>query len=158
MSHLILTSRAFRSIPSLPLKLAMVLLASSLNFLAHADETPSAGVIHIDHAKVAAGGTLLQTNNFKIMVLHRNAPGEVEIHEHDTDIFHVLEGSATFITGGKAVGIKTGAAGEARAKEIDGGEEHHLAKGDVIVIPRGVPHWFKEIDGTFRYYVVKVSK
>jgi glc operon protein GlcG len=45
-----------------------------------------------------------------------------------------------------------------RAKEIVGGEDHQLNKGDVIVIPNGIPHWFKEVNGTFLYYMVKVSK
>jgi len=82
----------------------------------------------------------------------------VEIHERDMDIFYILEGSATFVTGGKAKEPKTTGPGEIRAKEIVGGEDRHLVKGDVIVIPNGVPHWFKEVNGTFLYYVVKVTQ
>jgi hypothetical protein len=40
---------------------------------------------------------LLATNNFKILALRRNEPGEVEVHDRDTDIFYVLEGSAKFV-------------------------------------------------------------
>jgi quercetin dioxygenase-like cupin family protein len=61
------------------------------------------------------------------------------------------------VTGGNFTGAKTIAPGETRAQKINGGEEHKLTKGDIIVIPKGVPHWFKEIDGTFDYLVVKVS-
>jgi hypothetical protein len=50
------------------------------------------------------------------------------------------------------------APGEIRAPKIAGGEEHHLKKGDVIVIPAGVPHQFTAVDGTFLYFVVKVTK
>ena len=42
--------------------------------------------------------------------------------------------------------------------QLTGGEEHHLKKGDVIVIPNGVPHKFTEVSGTFLYFVVKVSQ
>src|SRR5262249_43454233 len=116
----------------------------------------------IDNEKVAAmfakGGFLLQTNNFKVLAGRRVAPGEVEIHEKDTDIFYVTEGSATFVTGGKASEHKTGSPGEIPAPELAGGEEHHLKKGDVIVIPNGVPHKFTEVSGTFLYFVVKVSQ
>ena len=39
---------------------------------------------------------------------------------------------------------------------IQGGEVRTLAKGDVIVVPNGTPHWFKEVSGALTYYVVKV--
>jgi mannose-6-phosphate isomerase-like protein (cupin superfamily) len=84
---------------------------------------------------------LLQTNYYKIMAGRRTGPGTVEIHEKDTDIFYIVEGTATFITGGKANEVKEKSPGEFGAKEILGGEVRHLAKGDVIVIPNGVPHW-----------------
>jgi glc operon protein GlcG len=119
-------------------------------------------VIHLDHEKVAAvfarGGPLLATNNFKVLALRRDAPGEVEIHDSDTDIIYVLEGSANFVTGGKAMEPRTTAPGETRAKSIADGEDRRLVKGDVMIIPNGVPHWFKEVSGPFLYYVVKVSK
>jgi quercetin dioxygenase-like cupin family protein len=42
--------------------------------------------------------------------------------------------------------------------DIQGGESHHLVKGDVIVVPAGIPHWFKEVPQSINYYVVKVLK
>ena len=124
-----------------------------------ADPAPPA-VVHIDHEKVTfeKGTKVLETGEFKIMTSRRTGPGLVEIHEHDTDIFHVIDGTAEFVTGGTVVGLKTGVNGESMGKEITGGETHHLTKGDVIVIPRGTPHWFKEVNGPFTYYVVKVTK
>lgn len=127
-----------------------------------ADRAEKSPIIHLDHQKVdavfAKGGPLLATNNFKVQAGRRTGPGEVEMHEHDTDIFYIIEGSATFITGGKVVDQRSDGPGEMRAKELVGGEDHQLNKGDVIVIPKGIPHWFKEVNGTFLYYVVKVSK
>jgi glc operon protein GlcG len=127
-----------------------------------AEQTQESPIIHLDHQKVGAafakGGPLLATNNFKVMAGRRTGPGEVEIHEQDTDIFYIIEGSATFVTGGKAIDQHSSGPGEMRAKEIIGGEDHQLNKGDVIVIPNGIPHWFKEVNGTFLYYMVKVSK
>ncbi len=123
------------------------------------DPSPS-GVMQIDHEKVTfeKGTKVLETSEFKIMTSRRTGPGLVEIHEHDTDIFHIIDGTAEFVTGGTVVGLKTGVNGESMGKEITGGETHHLTKGDVIVIPRGTPHWFKEVNGPFTYYVVKVTK
>src|SRR5206468_4250986 len=121
---------------------------------------PKPAVIHLDHEQVAAafakGAPLLTTNNFKVAAGRRILPGEVEVHDRDLDIFYVIEGSATFVTGGKPVEPRSEGPGETRAKAITGGEERHLTKGDVIVIPNGVPHWFKEVNGPFLYYVVKV--
>jgi len=144
-------------------KVVFALLASTVMIIAVAADAPQkSGVIHVDHEKVSAhfarGGPILATNNFKVQAGRRIGPGEVEIHERDTDIFYILEGTATFVTGGKAVEQKTIGPGEIRAKEIVGGEERHLAKGDVIIIPNGVPHWFKEVNGTFLYYMVKVTQ
>jgi quercetin dioxygenase-like cupin family protein len=48
------------------------------------------------------------------------------------------------------------APGEYRASATRGGTTQHLARGDVMVIPAGVPHWFKEVPGPLTYYVVKV--
>jgi mannose-6-phosphate isomerase-like protein (cupin superfamily) len=138
----------------------LALLASCLLRPAAAADT--SGVIQIDGEKMAAafakGGSLLQTNNYKVMAGRRVAPGEVEIHEKDTDVFYITEGSATFVTGGTADGQHTVSPGEIRAPKIAGGEEHHLSKGDVIVIPPGVPHQFTAVEGPFLYFVVKVSK
>lgn len=140
----------------------IVLATGLLNTAFGADEAGKPAVIHLSHETVAAafarGTTLLATNNFKIQAGRRTGPGDVEIHEHDTDIFYVLEGSATFVTAGKAVEAKPSGPGETRAKEITGGEERHLSKGDVLVIPNGVPHWFKEVNGPLLYYVVKVRQ
>jgi mannose-6-phosphate isomerase-like protein (cupin superfamily) len=140
----------------------VAVLVSGFIGSAVAADGPSSGVIQIDNEKVAAafakGGPLLQTNNFKISAGRRVAPGEVEIHEQDTDVFYITEGSATFVTGGTAADQHTVSPGEIRAPKITGGEEHHLKKGDVIVIPKGVPHQFTAVDGTFLYFVVKVSK
>lgn len=44
-----------------------------------------------------------------------------------------------------------------RGKEIEGGESRRIGKGDVIVVPNGVPRWFKQVDSPLLYYVVKVT-
>lgn len=144
------------------LKAISLLIGALVLNCASAGEAPGTSATLIDHQKVEAtfakGGTLMDSGNFKIQAGRRSAPGEVEIHEHDTDIFHVLEGSATIVTGGTVTGLRTNAPGEFRGKAITGGETRHLEKGDVLVIPSGVPHWFTEASGPFLYFVVKVTK
>ncbi|BFU95637.1 MAG: hypothetical protein NTNFB02_23590 [Nitrospira sp.] len=94
--------------------------------------------------------------NYMVHASHRDQAGVVEIHEQDTDIVYVLKGSAQLITGGTPVGTKTIAPHEFRAPTVNGGETRQLVPGDVIIIPNGVPHWFKEVQAPFDYYVVKV--
>ncbi|HWP57066.1 MAG TPA: heme-binding protein [Candidatus Acidoferrales bacterium] len=102
------------------------------------------------------GMPLIEIENYKVHASHRDEPGIAEIHTRDTDIIYVLEGAAIFVTGGTAVEPKTIAPEEIRGKEIRGGEARRLMKGDIIIVPNGVPHWFKEVSSPFNYYVVKV--
>ncbi len=123
-------------------------------------ETPSEAV-HIDKQKVAAGyagpvsTVLLDRKAYDVRTGHRVKPGEVETHAQYTDIMYVTGGSATFITGGQVNGDKKDNPEEPRGKSIAGGETHHLVKGDVIVIPNGVPHWFEQVSD-FKNFVVKI--
>ena len=94
--------------------------------------------------------------NYMVHASHRDKAGVVEIHEQDTDIVYVLKGSAQLITGGTPVGTKTIAPHELRAPTVNGGATRKLVPGDVVIIPNGVPHWFKEVEAPFDYYVVKV--
>jgi len=94
--------------------------------------------------------------NYMVHTSRREGPGMVEVHTKDTDVFYVLKGSATVVTGGTMVDGKPIAADEIRGREITGGESRKLVPGDAMIIPNGVPHWFKEVQAPFLYYVVKV--
>jgi glc operon protein GlcG len=94
--------------------------------------------------------------NYMVHASRREKAGMSEIHELDTDIIYVQEGTATFVTGGSSVDSKMVAANEFRGTSIEGGETRQLKKGDVVIVPKGTPHWFKQVDGAFLYYVVKV--
>jgi quercetin dioxygenase-like cupin family protein len=56
------------------------------------------------------------------------------------------------------VNPKTTKPGQLIASGINGGETRKIRTGDVLVIPAGVPHWFKEVEGSINYLVVKVVK
>ena len=107
-------------------------------------------------AAFAKGKPLLEVENYKVLASRRDGPGRVEVHTKDTDIFHVLTGTATLVTGGRMVGGKATGPEELRGVSVEGGEAHELRPGDVIVVPNGTPHWFKAVPGPMTYYVVKV--
>lgn len=121
--------------------------------------TKSAYVGHDKIAGCTAAGTFVNTPEYMVQCSHRVAPGVVEIHNKETDVIYVIDGSATFVTGGKATGMSNENTDQPRGKAVEGGEEHHLTKGDVIAVPAGTPHWFKEVPSSgVSYYVVKVLK
>jgi mannose-6-phosphate isomerase-like protein (cupin superfamily) len=94
--------------------------------------------------------------NYMVHASRREQPGQAEVHLKDADVIYVLGGSATFVTGGSAIDPHQIEPGEIRGREIQGGETLTLEKGDVIIVPAGTPHWFKEVKPPFLYYVVKV--
>jgi Cupin len=138
--------------------LMISLIALPAALVSH-DDLP---VTVIAHDRVAAafakGIPLIETDDYKVHASRREAPGVAEIHTRDTDIAYVVQGSATLVTGGTAVDLKHTAPEELRGAAITGGETRKLVPGDVAVIPNGVPHWFKEVEAPFLYYVVKVRQ
>ncbi len=108
-------------------------------------------------AAFAKGQPLAETEKYKIHASRRDAPGQAEVHERDTDIIYVLDGTATVVTGGTATGATAVADAELRGPSIDRGTPRTLSKGDVLVVPHGTPHQFTRVQGPFLYYVVKVT-
>ncbi len=140
-------------------------IAGSNAFTTEAGAKPTASspeVSYFESSKVdaafAQGSVLLDGNgrNYMVHASRREKPGQAEIHTKDADVIYVLQGSAKFITGGEAIDAKTTGPDELRGTSITGGQTRQIAKGDVIVVPNGVPHQFLEVTNPFLYYVVKV--
>ena len=111
------------------------------------DEAFSKGAVLIDGS---------DGRNYMVHASRREKPGQAEVHTKDTDVIYVLDGTATFVTGGEAIDLKTIAPNELRGASIRNGNTQEIAKGDVIVVPSGVPHQFLQVTNPFLYYVVKV--
>lgn len=141
------------------------LLALVLLLAPHAAQADPAPVLFFDRDEVdaafAKGAVLVGTDpnrNYMVHASRREKAGVAEVHTLDADIIHVLEGSATFVTGGAVESAREIEPGEIRGASITGGEARRLEKGDVIVVPAGTPHWFREVPGVLTYYVVKVRR
>jgi len=118
-------------------------------------------VTYVPHEKVSAtmakGGQIIGDNGLIVLAQRRGA-GEVEVHEKTNHVFIIVEGEATFVTGGTLVSARDTAPGQRRAPNVQGGEVHHLSKGDVITIPAMTPHWFKEVPTqTIAYYAINTE-
>ena len=122
-------------------------------------------VMHIESSAVreafTKGAALVEAGErgFSVFAARRDSPGVAEVHELETDIFHVIGGSAVLVTGGTVESpTRDGQDGEVRGRSIHGGEARTIHEGDVIVVPRGTPHWFKDVSSPLMYYVVKVRE
>jgi mannose-6-phosphate isomerase-like protein (cupin superfamily) len=107
--------------------------------------------------------------NVAVGVLHRSAKGKQSAIDHAqvTEVYHIIEGSGTFVTGGTMVDatpadpngttVKVLVGPSTNAASIRGGESRKVGPGDVIVIPPGVAHWFSAVEKDMNYLVVRVD-
>ena len=152
---------------SLTVGIASLILILTISAGSAAQNATSGGVvpagIYANHEKVTAalakGGPLIDNPNtpaaIKVSGSHRDKAGVVEVHEKETDIFYVSDGEATLIAGGTRVKTKNATAGN--QYDVEGGKAFHLTKGDIMVIPAGSPHWFKEVPKSISYHLVKLT-
>jgi len=139
-------------------QLLTVVAALAIGMLLGAAAEKSA-VSYTDHdtvgQRLAKGGQIAKGPNYIVSGSHRDKAGEVEVHDKETDVMYVVEGQATFLTGGTMVGGRDTSPNQHLGSGMNGGETHHLSKGDVVVVPAGTTHWFKEVPDHINYFVVK---
>jgi len=120
-------------------------------------------VHYVGHDKVTAtmvkGGQIIEDNGM-IVLANRAAQRGAELHDKTNHLFIIVDGEGTFVTGGKLINPKVTAPGQTRADGIEGGETHHLSKGDVITVPANTPHWWKDTSktGSVGYYAVNIEQ
>ncbi len=113
---------------------------------------------------VDAGG-----HNVSIGVVYRpkGAKGGAASHDKVSEVYQVLEGSATLVTGGTIVNPQRRTSTQEEVTQIngpgvsgtsiEGGLSRRIGKGDMVIIPAGTPHWFPEIQETITYTVVRID-
>jgi mannose-6-phosphate isomerase-like protein (cupin superfamily) len=107
---------------------------------------------------IAKGPLLLNRDAYQVFAVRRDRPGSVEHHTLDTDVIFVLEGAATFVTGGTIENSREVRANELTGTAILNGHDARLEPGDVIAVPSGTPHWFRDVSPSISYYAVKVRE
>jgi mannose-6-phosphate isomerase-like protein (cupin superfamily) len=138
---------------------------SAADIQANLNGAPSAATNPQPNIRVVDAGGY----NVAVGVIHRpqTPPGVAAVHFKVSEIYHVMDGAGTLVTGGTMVNAKTRPADSTSVKledgpgasgtAIEGGERRRIKAGDVVVIPAGVPHWFSEIEGSITYVVVRVD-
>lgn len=147
----------------------LVLFALSSAALQAADESAPAvyksaselmSVLKQSEAKnpVQASSPISNQGRYRINIVRRGEPGTAMAHADGpakgTEVHYIIDGSATVVTGGvlhRAPSVN----GKRGVSSIEGGVTRHVSKGDVVVIPAGTPHWYKEVDGSVTYLEVR---
>jgi mannose-6-phosphate isomerase-like protein (cupin superfamily) len=86
-----------------------------------------------------AGSGITQTDQYRGSFVHRTEPNGAIVHQGNTELHYIVEGSGTVVTGGTV--IRT----EGAPARIEGGESHRVAPGDIIIIPAGSAHMYSEV-------------
>lgn len=92
----------------------------------------------------------------RINVVNRVSPGTPLTHAGNSEVHYIIDGGGTVVIGGNIIhpaGATTGA-----GATIEGGQVRHVTKGDLIFVPAGTPHWYKEVDGTITYLEVRFEE
>jgi mannose-6-phosphate isomerase-like protein (cupin superfamily) len=107
----------------------------------------------------SASETLEKYPHHYTMLAFRSKDGGGELHQNFADMFTILDGHVTLVTGGEVVDPKTTALGEIRGSSVKGGTRQELKPGDVVHIPAGTPHQMLVAGGeTVTYFVVKIEE
>lgn len=77
---------------------------------------------------------------------YRASVGPAAIHETEAEVFYVIDGAATMVTGGKLTEEKRTNPANLTGTGIEGGTPRNVAKGDFIIVPEGTAHWFSTIN------------
>ena len=135
------SSLAFAQAPNPTASRTMVSAAdvAAMMAKAKADRKP-------DQANLAQ--SMIQLAPYNVSLEYRAAVANAAVHDKEAELFYVVDGSATLVTGGKLKGETRTNPENSSGSGIEGGVTRHVAKGDFIMVPEGTPHWFSAIDGT----------
>jgi mannose-6-phosphate isomerase-like protein (cupin superfamily) len=91
-------------------------------------------------------------DHHRINIVRRTKAAGPVAHEGFAELHHIIDGSGTLVTGGTIVRPTGGGRGAAGAT-IQNGISRHVTKGDVVLVPSGMPHWYKDLDGQMITYL-----
>ena len=101
---------------------------------------------------------ILELGSYDGHLEYRAAVGNAAVHEHEAELFYVIDGSATLTTGGKLVNEKRTDAANLNGSAIEGGTPRAISKGDWILVPENTPHWFSPINGVLVLFSMHVPR
>ena len=97
--------------------------------------------------KNSLGQAMLKLGTYNVNMEHRVMGQAAAVHEKEAELFYVIDGSGTMVTGGKLVEEKRTNEANLTGSSIQGGVTKKISKGDWIMVPEGVPHQIPAVDG-----------
>src|SRR5215470_12323166 len=94
---------------------------------------------------------IANTDQYRINIVHREKAAGALAHERNTELHYIIEGTGIVVTGGTIVR----GTGGINSATIEGGEMHAVKKGDVLLVPSGSAHWYKEVTTPITYLEVR---
>jgi mannose-6-phosphate isomerase-like protein (cupin superfamily) len=101
---------------------------------------------------------LLKLAPYNVNIEYRTAGANAAVHETEAEFFYVIEGSGTFVTGGQLVDARRTNPQNLTAKSISGGTTAHVAKGDFMLVPNGVPHQVSAVESPLTLMTVHLPR
>ena len=147
-------------------QLMAILLLTTAVLMTAAQVSPNvSSPLYVNHDQVAAaiakptGGAIFSKDPAIRFGLNRRGAGEPEEHEKTSHNWVIIDGEGTLIVGGTMIGRHMTGNGEFRGTGVEGGETYHVTKGDMVRIPAGTQHWFKDVPTkTIAFYVADTLK
>ncbi|HLH00079.1 MAG TPA: cupin domain-containing protein [Bryobacteraceae bacterium] len=106
-----------------------------------------------------ASAPVSNESHYRVNIVRRGSPGVAMAHAtgpaKGSEVHYIIDGAATVVTGGTIVRPAGAPARGAGSAKIEGGQSRRVTKGDVIVIPAGTPHWYKDVEGSVTYLEVR---
>jgi mannose-6-phosphate isomerase-like protein (cupin superfamily) len=99
-----------------------------------------------------ATSPVVSEDRYRVNIVRRGKGAGAIVHPAGTEVHYIIDGAATFVTGGTLRPSSAGGRGNATIAE---GESRHVAKGDVLLVPAGTPHWYKDVEGSITYLEVR---
>jgi mannose-6-phosphate isomerase-like protein (cupin superfamily) len=91
---------------------------------------------------------LLQLAPYTANLEYRAGVANAAVHEKEAELFYVVDGAGTLVTGGKLTAQNRTNAENLGGSGIEGGQSRRVTKGDFIMVPENTPHWFSAIEGS----------
>jgi mannose-6-phosphate isomerase-like protein (cupin superfamily) len=138
--------------------IAVISLVAALTFSLWAAQAPAPAVKVVSAAELAAiiakqpkdkngNQTFIDLAPYNVNMEHRIVGQGAAVHEREAELFYVIDGSGTLVTGGKLVEEKRTNEANLSGTSIQGGTSKKISKGDWILVPEGVPHQFPTVEG-----------
>jgi mannose-6-phosphate isomerase-like protein (cupin superfamily) len=95
----------------------------------------------------ALGQRMLQLGTYSVNLEHRVVSQAAAVHEKEAELFYVIDGAGTIVTGGKLVDERRQNEANLQGTSIEGGTSRRISKGDWVMVPEGVPHQIPAVEG-----------